>query len=290
MEYSIGQEIAIKRTFTQSDFQRFADLSGDDNPIHIDPEFSAQTKFGRTVAHGMFLYSCVSGVLGSHLPGPGSWQTYQEMMFTSPTYAEEVIIFEVKIAAIDPATGSLRLTTQTVNPTGKNGLQGEAWVRPPGKPSPELRPEVQTEGPETAETVSSFKGFSVGQQAELRRGFTPDDLLEYADLARDPNPWFIDAQFAQKNGLKNQVVPGGLIGGLFSTLLGTRLPGPGTNYLKQDLHFLAPAYPGEEMTARVTIIRLRPEKQLVNFDTTCTNSVGEVVCQGDALVLISDVQ
>jgi acyl dehydratase len=55
----VGQEESIRRVFSQSDFDRFAALSGDDNPIHIDPEFSARSKFGRTVAHGMFLYSTV---------------------------------------------------------------------------------------------------------------------------------------------------------------------------------------------------------------------------------------
>ncbi len=51
----VGQIESVKRVFSQTDFNRFAALSGDDNPIHIDPEFSAKTKFGQTVAHGMFL-------------------------------------------------------------------------------------------------------------------------------------------------------------------------------------------------------------------------------------------
>ena len=62
---------SIRRTFSQSDFDRFAALSGDDNPIHVDPEFAARSKFGRTVAHGMFLYGNVCRLLGTPLPGPG---------------------------------------------------------------------------------------------------------------------------------------------------------------------------------------------------------------------------
>jgi acyl dehydratase len=77
---------------------------------------------------------------------------------------------------------------------------------------------------------------------------------------------------------------------LFSYLLGTRLPGRGTNYLKQRLTFPAPAYPGEEITAAVEVIRLRPEKELVNVRTTCTNRVQETVCEGEALVLARDVE
>ncbi len=211
------------------------------------------------------------------------------MMFTSPTYTEEIII-EVEIAQVDPETGAIGLVTRTIRSDGKPGLQGEAWVDPPGKPRPISKPGAQTEAAIVREAGDLFKGFRIGQQAELRRVFSPQDLIEYADLARDPNPWVVDTKFSQKNGLKDQVVPGGLIGGLFSTLLGTRLPGPGTNYLKQTLVFLTPGYPGEDLTARVTITRLRPDKQLVYFDTVCTNSRAEVVCQGEALVLISDVQ
>ena len=84
-------------------------------------------------------------------------------------------------------------------------------------------------------------------------------------------------------------VPGGLLGGLFSFLLGTRLPGRGTNWLKQRLAFPAPCYAGQEVTARVEIVRLRPEKDLVNLRTVCT-AAGRVVCEGEALVLVKDLE
>jgi len=60
----VGQVESVKRVFSQADFDRFAALSGDNNPIHVDPTFAARTKFGRTVAHGMFIYSVVCSVLG----------------------------------------------------------------------------------------------------------------------------------------------------------------------------------------------------------------------------------
>jgi acyl dehydratase len=85
-------------------------------------------------------------------------------------------------------------------------------------------------------------------------------------------------------------VPGGLLGGLFSFLLGTRLPGRGTNWLKQRLVFPAPCYAGQEVTARVEIVRLRPEKDLVNLRTACTVPGGQVVCEGEALVLVKDLE
>ncbi|MBO6894568.1 MAG: hydratase [Roseibium sp.] len=75
----------------QSDFDAFARLSGDDNPIHVDPEFSARTRFGRTVSHGMLLYSRVFGYLRDLYPGRS--HEVQTLMFPNPSYADEKLIF-----------------------------------------------------------------------------------------------------------------------------------------------------------------------------------------------------
>ncbi len=105
MSIQVGQVASVKRVFTQSDFDRFAALSGDDNPIHIDPEFSARTKFGRTVAHGMFLYSVVCSVLGTRLPGPGTLQIEQELMFPTATPTGEEVEVRVEVTKVQPAGG-----------------------------------------------------------------------------------------------------------------------------------------------------------------------------------------
>jgi acyl dehydratase len=144
--------------------------------------------------------------------------------------------------------------------------------------------------PASQPSGSILKGLSVGMRAETRRTFTAQDLTEYASLTGDTNPIFIDAGYARKGGLRGPIVPGGLLGGLFSYLLGMQLPGKGTNYLKQRLEFPLPAYRREEVTAVVEIVRIRPEKQLVNLSTICTNVQGELVCAGEALVLVSDVR
>lgn len=119
--------------------------------------------------------------------------------------------------------------------------------------------------------------FQVGQQATTRRAYRAADIAEYAALT--------GAVLADATR-----VPGPLLGGLFSYLLGTTLPGRGTNYLKQHLEFPLPAHVGEEITATVEIVRLRPEKDLVNLKTVCTNPRGEIVCRGEALVKVKDVE
>ena len=116
----------------------------------------------------------------------------------------------------------------------------------------------------------------VGARAEVKRNYTEDDMRGFAQLAG--------------NGAEVPVsVPGPLIGGLFSYLLGVELPGRGTNYLKQSLEFLAPAPVGETLTASVTITRLRPEKHLVDLETVCEAEDGTRICQGRALVYVEDV-
>ena len=122
-----------------------------------------------------------------------------------------------------------------------------------------------------------MKSFEVGQRAATRRTFTLADVAEYAALTGIA-PEHIDN------------VPGPLLGGMFSYLLGTTLPGRGTNYLKQHLEYPIPARAGEELTATVEITRIRSDKYLVNLRTVCTNPSGAVVCSGEALVVVKDVE
>ncbi|MFA5538876.1 MAG: phosphate acetyltransferase [Gemmobacter sp.] len=115
---------------------------------------------------------------------------------------------------------------------------------------------------------------TVGQSAEITRSYTAEDVAAFAALG---------------GGAPGDMVPEPLIGALFSYLLGVRLPGFGTNYLKQEMAFPAPAPLGAALTARVEITRLRPEKHLVDLATTCRTGDGTLVCTGRALVLARDV-
>jgi acyl dehydratase len=89
-------------TLTQADFHAFAAVSGDDNPIHVDPVFSARTRFGRTVSHGMLLYTVLWGLVRRHLPG--ARQLGQTLMFPAPAFADEPLVFSGRIEARDAET------------------------------------------------------------------------------------------------------------------------------------------------------------------------------------------
>ena len=96
---SPARQISIEKTFNQADFDNFAKLSGDNNPIHTNPDFCAGTRFGRTVAHGLLLCSVLRGLIEQLTPGARLDE--QSVMFPAPTYANEPMQFTV-----NPAGGS----------------------------------------------------------------------------------------------------------------------------------------------------------------------------------------
>ncbi|MCI0476327.1 MAG: MaoC family dehydratase [Anaerolineales bacterium] len=130
----VGDTFTQTHTLTQDAFNRFAALSGDDNPIHVDPEFSARTRFGKPVAHGMYLYSLICGVIVQQFPG--AIQVSQALMFPAPSLVGETITVCARVIEIQ--NDAIRFETTVVKANGELGLQGEAvWrVTPPPQPSP----------------------------------------------------------------------------------------------------------------------------------------------------------
>lgn len=90
-----AQRRSIVKVFSQSDFDAFALLSGDNNPIHTDPDFCAGSRFGRPVAHGLLLCSVLRGLIDQLIPGGRLTET--SLMFPAPTYAGEPMRFTVSL-------------------------------------------------------------------------------------------------------------------------------------------------------------------------------------------------
>ena len=86
-------DLTLHWTATQDDFDAFAKVSGDDNPIHVDPVFSARTAFGKTVSHGMLIYAKLWGMIVA--VAPDARQVRQTMMFPNPTFAGEEVVLTV---------------------------------------------------------------------------------------------------------------------------------------------------------------------------------------------------
>ncbi len=117
--------VSIERSFSQADFDQFARLSGDNNPIHVDPDFSSRTRFGRTVAHGLLLCSVLRGLIEQLLPG-GSLLD-QSVMFPAPTFAGERMCFSVTVINTDDRWTDIKLEVSRIE-DGTVTCQGHGRV------------------------------------------------------------------------------------------------------------------------------------------------------------------
>jgi phosphate acetyltransferase len=131
----------------------------------------------------------------------------------------------------------------------------------------------------------TFDELNVGDSASLTRVVRNEDRELFAAVSGDVNPAHLDKAYAATDIFGHVVIHGMWTGGLISTLLGTELPGPGTIYLSQDLHFRKPVAPGDTITATVTVLEKKPEKRIVLLDTRCVNQTGVDVLTGTATVI-----
>jgi phosphate acetyltransferase len=134
----------------------------------------------------------------------------------------------------------------------------------------------------------TFDQLSVGDTASLVRIVGRDDIDLFAAVSGDINPVHLDRVFASTDLFGHVVAHGMWTASLISALLGTRLPGPGTIYLGQDLRFRKPVALGDTITATVTVQEKRPEKQIVLLNARCTNQLGDDVLTGTATVIAPD--
>ena len=285
---NLGMTTEYRRVLLQADFDRFARLTGDDNPIHCDPVFAAGSHFGATVAHGMLLYGCICKGLAELIPGPGAVQLEQSLMFPNPTFVNDPI--SVRLTVEGDAGGILDIATVITKPGADGAVllcaTGRTRVVPAGLALPGIAAFERDAGPGDA----GFYGLRLGMSASDERAFSAADLDEYGDLVGDRNPLFRDDAAARARGFTGRIVPGPLLAGMFSGLLGTRLPGRGTGWMKQVLCYPAAAYPGDKLTASVAITRLRAGKELVNLSTRVVAADGRIVCDGEALVLVRNLE
>jgi len=131
----------------------------------------------------------------------------------------------------------------------------------------------------------TFEQLQVGDSASLVRIVGRDDIDLFAAVSGDVNPAHLDATFAATDPFGHIVAHGMWTGALISAVLGTKMPGPGTIYLGQNLTFLKPVAPGDTITATVTVKEKGPGKQIVLLETICTNQRGDRVVTGTATVM-----
>jgi phosphotransacetylase/acyl dehydratase len=130
-----------------------------------------------------------------------------------------------------------------------------------------------------------FDDIAVGDTASLVRTVTQDDIHLFAIVSGDFNPAHLDPAYAETD-LFHHVIAHGMLGGaLISSVLGTKLPGPGTIYLGQELRFRRPVAIGDTITTSVTVREKQPDKHRLKLDCLCRNQKGEDVITGAAEVI-----
>lgn len=129
-----------------------------------------------------------------------------------------------------------------------------------------------------------FDDIAVGASASMEKTITLDDIALFSVISGDINPAHLDADYAATDLFHHIIAQGVLTAGLISAVLGTKLPGPGTIYLAQDLKFRAPVSPGDTITATVTVTERIPEKHRLVLDCHCRNQDGVEVIRGTATV------
>jgi 3-hydroxybutyryl-CoA dehydratase len=131
MSLKVGDSASRTKTITDADVQDFARASGDTNPVHLDEDYAATTRFGRRIAHGMLTGSLISAVLGNDLPGNGSIYLGQEFKFKAPVFIGDTITATVEVTAYREEKRIATLKTTCTNQEGVVVLEGEAVVIAP---------------------------------------------------------------------------------------------------------------------------------------------------------------
>jgi acyl dehydratase len=127
-----------------------------------------------------------------------------------------------------------------------------------------------------------------GDSAEITKTIEQADVDAFADLTGDHNPVHVDEEFAKTTRFGRRIAHGMLTASLISSVLANKLPGEGSVYLGQTLKFVAPVFPGDTITARVTVKEIRADKPIVKLETICINQHDEIVIRGEATVLATD--
>ena len=133
-----------------------------------------------------------------------------------------------------------------------------------------------------------FDEIAVGQDAELSKTITDEDVMSFARVTGDFNPVHVDEIAAARSRFGGRIAHGMLSAGLISAAIAGKLPGPSSIYLSQTLRFTLPVRIGDTITVYLRVIELIEGKRRVKLSTVCKNQKGETVVEGEALVLVPD--
>ncbi|GBL43789.1 (R)-specific enoyl-CoA hydratase [Verrucomicrobiota bacterium] len=117
----------MSHLITEEDVRKFADISGDHNPVHLDEEYAKQSRYGRRIAHGLFSASFFSGLFGTKLPGRGCVYAAQNLKFRRPVYIGDMVVATVTVVSVD-VTKKRVLFSTVCSVNDKEVILGDAEI------------------------------------------------------------------------------------------------------------------------------------------------------------------
>ena len=133
-DLEIGMEASFQRLVTEQDIIKFAEATGDKNPVHLDADYAAKTMFKERIAHGMLTASYISAVFGTEMPGPGVIYISQTLNFRAPVKIGQTVTAKVRVVELFP--GKRRARLECICSAGdKVVLEGEAMLLVPSRES-----------------------------------------------------------------------------------------------------------------------------------------------------------
>lgn len=130
-----------------------------------------------------------------------------------------------------------------------------------------------------------IEDLSIGMTDRFAKTVTEADIVLFSGVSGDTNPVHLDEEYAAMTRFKGRITHGMLNASFISAVLGTRLPGPGSIYVSQNLKFRAPVRPGDTVTAICTVSAIDYDRQRVSMDTVCVVRNKKVIT-GDAVLLV----
>ena len=126
-EITPGMSASMSHIVTDGDVRKFAEVSGDHNPVHLDEDYAQKSRYGRRIAHGLFSASFFSGLFGTKLPGRGCVYAAQNLKFRRPVYIGDTVIATVTVISVDVMKKRVLFST-TCSVEGKEVILGDAEI------------------------------------------------------------------------------------------------------------------------------------------------------------------
>jgi acyl dehydratase len=127
MAVAVGQRAARRLTLTAEHVEKYAEISGDRNPLHFDVAFAAKTRFGQLVVQGGLTTGLLHALVAMDLPGPGSVFLSQNWKFTAPVFIGDTITADAEVISVHPSKPVTQLRVRVTRDDQTTVLEGEAW-------------------------------------------------------------------------------------------------------------------------------------------------------------------